>query len=559
MAKKHTPEVTTHKRKRGFFRNLRPSLIIMLIPILVGLFVAFFLFSSRYNEVLGWVGSQRLTTENWETADKIFQENQPDYERKFAYYRLRERQDLHKTAEFFSVDEAQLAALNPGTLVANTTVKVPPVQHPLVPISAPNGKIYGAKVIVENGIIRVINDYKFDQAITDLPELANFLRGYDAITEVSPNVWRINKPISIEDNIRIDITGERVKKLELKSAPDDIVCLCFDGAAALIKGVVITSYDPATGEPDKKHEDQRSFIRVKSGRMDIIDSHISYLGNGLTKVLDETKKPPIQRDGGTYGISWRIPDDRLGIDISTGWVEGSTFYRNHFGSYTYGASGMMWRNNHFLENDVYGLDPHDDSNNALVENNVFEHNGKHGFIVSKRCNYNVIRNNTSIENKLHGFMLHQDSAYNLIENNVSYGNVDNYVIYASDFNTIRNNIGYNAKASHVRINQGARNSYVAGNKFYGGRRGIFVYGNSQNVYAANNTFESLREVLTTEGAQNVLFANNSMNGLLFGVADGDRLIFGPNAVKRGAEPIPAKAPYPRDFTADKIAEKLLAN
>jgi parallel beta-helix repeat protein len=545
-----------HKPKHGLFRNMRPSLLIMLVPVLVGLFVAFFLFSSRYNEVLGWVGSQRLTTQNWETADKVFQENQPDYERKFAYYRLRERQDLTKTAEFFSVDQAQLAALNPGTLVANTTVKVPPVQHPLAPITAPNGKIFGSKVLVENGIIRVINDYKFDPVITNLPELATFLGSHGALTEVAPKVWRVNKPISIEDNIRIDITGETAKKVELRSAPDDIVCLCFDGAAALIKDTVITSYDPATGQPDKKYEDQRSFIRAKSGRMDIVNSHISYLGNGLIKVLDETKKPPIQRDGGTYGISWRIPDDRLGVDITTGWVEGTTFYRNHFGSYTYGASGMMWRNNHFLENDVYGLDPHDDSNNALVENNVFERNGKHGFIVSKRCNYNIIRNNTSFGNKLHGFMLHQDSAYNLIENNVSYDNTDNYVIYASDYNTIRNNVGYNARASHVRINQGARNTYVTNNKFYGGRRGIFVYGNSHNVYATNNEFRLTKEVLSTEGAQNVLFASNSLHGLLLSAASGDRLIFGPNVVERSEVTIPAEPPRPKGFTADKIAKEL---
>lgn len=556
MAKK-VKNTTPQPRKRKLFRNLRPSLIILLVPVLIGLAVAVFLFSNRDNQVLGWIGTQRLTTQNWEAANKVFEQHQPDYERKFAYYRLRERQDLNKVAEFFSVDPQKLTELNPGTLVANTTIKVPAVEHALVPITATNGKIFGAKVIVENGIIRVNQDYKFDQVVTNLPELAAFLKSYDALTEVSSKVWRVNKPISIEDNIRIDITDANVEKIELKSAPNDIVCLCFDGAAALIKGVVVTSYDPATGKADTNHEDQRSFIRAKSGRLDIVNSHISYLGNGLIKVPNEGQKPPIQRDGGTYGISWRIPDDKLGVDITTGWIEGTTFYRNHFGSYTYGASGMMWRNNHFLENDVYGLDPHDDSNNAMVENNVFERNGKHGFIVSKRCNYNIIRNNVSFGNKLHGFMLHQDSAFNLIENNVSYDNVDNYVIYASDYNTIRNNAGYNARNSHVRINQGSRNNYVTGNDFYGGRRGVFVYGGSENTYIANNTIQEVKEVMRTEGAQNVLFANNNVKGLLFTVATGDRLIFGPNTAKEKDVFIPAKPGVPSGFTADKIARELL--
>lgn len=557
--KQRTTPTKTHKR--GLFRNLRPSLLILLVPVLVGLFVLVFLFSSRHSEVLGWIGSQRLTTQNWEAAETLLQEQQPEYERKFAYYKLREQQDLTKTAEFFSVDANELAAMNPGTLVANTTIKVPPVGHPLEPAAGANGRIYDAKVVVEDGIIRVNRDYKLDQAVTTIPELATLLSNYDAITEVSPRVWRINKPISLEDNIRVDITDATVKKLELKSAPNDIVCLCFDGSAALIKNVVIASYDPATGQPDTNYEDQRSFIRAKSGRMDILNSHISYLGNGLTKVANEAEKPAIQRDGGTYGISWRIPDDKLGTDITTGWIEGTTFYRNHFGSYTYGASGMMWRNNHFLENDVYGLDPHDDSNNALVEDNVFERNGKHGFIVSKRCNYNIIRNNVSFGNKLHGYMLHQDSAYNLLEGNVAYDNTDNYVIFASDYNTIRNNVGYNARSSHVRINEGARNNYVTGNDFYGGRRGIFVYGqpdnNTNNVYAANNTIQNTKEVLRTEGAQNVLFTNNTVQGLLFAVASGDRLIFGPNTVKVKNVSIPADPGVPAGFTADKIAEALL--
>jgi parallel beta-helix repeat protein len=259
----------------------------------------------------------------------------------------------------------------------------------------------------------------------------------------------------------------------------------------------------------------------------------------------------IQREGGIYGVSWRISDDMLGVEIATGWVERSSFVRNHYGAYTFGASGMMWRNSYFAYNDIYGLDPHDDSNNAMIEDNLFAHNGKHGFIVSKRCNYNIIRNNTSVDNKLHGFMLHEHSSYNVIENNVAYGNTDNYVLYDSDYNTIRNNVGYNARSSQVRINQNSRNSYVTGNKLIGGRRGIFAYGNTENVYISGNTINVQREVLTTDKAKNVLFANNTINGLHYKVTPGDRLIFGPNTIAEAAFGIPHTAPLPKDYTLKK--------
>ena len=47
-------------------------------------------------------------------------------------------------------------------------------------------------------------------------------------------------------------------------------------------------------------------------------------------------------------------------------------------------------------------------------------------------------------------MLHEDSAYNVIENNVSYDNVDNFVIYGSNWDTIRNNVSYLPRKTHAR-------------------------------------------------------------------------------------------------------------
>lgn len=547
--KTNKPDQTGRRSKLSKpLRHLKPALIIVSIPLFIGILTFSFMLSGSFEQALGQLGAKRLETANWEKAQKIFLDNQPNYERKFAYYQLRENQDLTKVATYFSVPESKLTELNPGTLVSGTTIKLPPPEHPLTETQGPNSQIFGARVEVDGELIRIKQDYKFDMAITTIPELMSLLKPYGAIEKTGERSYRLNRAISLEDNIRLDLTDSTVNRLELRSQPNDVVCLCTDGAAALIKGVEITSVDPETGKPDKDHEDRRSFIRNKAGRMDIIDSKISYLGNGLIEYEDPVNKPTLQKEGGTYGISWRISDDRLGQDVVTGWVEGTDFVRNHFGAYTFGASGMTWRNNYFYKNDVYGLDPHDDSNNALVEYNVFAENGKHGFIVSKRCNYNIIRYNTSYGNKLHGFMLHQDSAYNVIEHNISADNVDNYVIYASDFNTVRKNIGYNAKSNHVRINEGARNSYVVDNQFVGGRRGIYLYGGLENVYVANNNIQDVRESLATAGAQGVFVGGNNLPGLSFGLAPNDWIIFGQNTVSSGTPAVPREWPLPEHFT-----------
>jgi len=53
----------------------------------------------------------------------------------------------------------------------------------------------------------------------------------------------------------------------------------------------------------------------------------------------------------------------------TGEVRGSSFHHNYYGAYSFGAQEMIFQNNEFHHNIQYGLDPHDDSNNFLVEGN----------------------------------------------------------------------------------------------------------------------------------------------------------------------------------------------
>jgi hypothetical protein len=244
-------------------------------------------------------------------------------------------------------------------------------------------------------------------------------------------------------------------------------------------------------------------------------------------------KIPFVNQGGVYGVSWRISKGSLGQSIVTGWVQDSTFEHNHIGAFTFGAQGMMWQHNLFTANEVYGLDPHDDSNNATIEYNRFVANGKHGFIVSKRCDYNLIRDNISIDNALHGFMLHENSDYNIIENNISIGNHDNFVIYGSSFNSISGNKGYDALGSQVRINQPSIENYISGNLFYGGKKGVFLYDGVNGAEVSDNTFYDVDNQLVTRGAQRVFYGGNRSNQVGYELEEhGDRVVFGINTVSR---------------------------
>jgi len=528
-------------RKRPVWRNIRPMTILLVVPIILFGLTVTVLTTGVRAYILASHGNERLRTDGWQEAAEIMRGVQPDYARKWAYYAIKPGQTVEEVADFFGVDVKQIRQDNPGRLIAGVTVKIRPTAKQLQPVR-PNGRIDRAIIVEDGDLLRVQNEYGLDRSITtDIDGLMDLLRGYKAIERTGPGTYRLNRAISIEGDIRVDLTSPDLSKLELTSTPDVLASLVFDQSSVLIKGISITSVDPSTGKPDLDSPDGRAFVRMKNGRMDVIDSKLSYLGNGLKETLSaKAKVSTAQQEGGTYGFSYRISKGKLGTEISTGWVEGSTFEHNHFGAYSFGASGIMWKDNIFRKNEVYGLDPHDDSNNAMIVGNLFDSNGKHGFIVSKRCNYNVIHDNVSVNNKLHGFMLHQDSAYNLIEDNVSYGNTDNFVIYGSNWNTVKDNVSYSPRSSHIRINSNTSNTFVTGNTMTGGDRGVYLYADVDSTFVADNVFQGFSETIQTAGASNTFFGSNVEEAVNYDIQSGDTVIYGVNKIRSSRVEIPTR-------------------
>ena len=528
-------------RKRPVWRNIRPMTILLVVPIILFGLTVTMLTTGVRAYILASHGNERLRTDGWQEAAEIMRGVQPDYARKWAYYAIKPGQTVEEVADFFGVDVKQIRQDNPGRLIAGVTVKIRPTAKQLQPVR-PNGRIDRAIIVKDGDLLRVQNEYGLDRPITtDIDGLMDLLRGYKAIERTGPETYRLNRAISIEGDIRVDLTSPDLSKLELTSTPDVLASLVFDQSSVLIKGISITSVDPSTGKPDLDSPNGRAFVRMKHGRMDVIDSKLSYLGNGLKETLSaKAKVSTAQQEGGTYGFSYRISKGKLGTEISTGWVEGSTFEHNHFGAYSFGASGIMWKDNIFRKNEVYGLDPHDDSNNAMIVGNLFDSNGKHGFIVSKRCNYNVIHDNVSVNNKLHGFMLHQDSAYNLIEDNVSYGNTDNFVIYGSNWNTVKDNVSYSPRSSHIRINSNTSNTFVTGNTMTGGDRGVYLYADVDSTFVADNVFQGFSETIQTAGASNTFFGSNVEEAVNYDIQSGDTVIYGVNKIRSSRVAIPTR-------------------
>lgn len=343
------------------------------------------------------------------------------------------------------------------------------------------------------------------QALTDTLLLENQGNG----------VWQLNASVMIRRNIKLELTSAELTWLKLRSQANDItlaadqanynyksfVTLRTHDGQILIDGITITSWNPEQNTYDMDIANGRSYLLAKyDARMDIYNATLSYLGSA---------------DGESYGLSWRdINDDEAPDELRarvTGEVIDSEISYNYYGIYTYQASNMIFRGNKFHNNISYGFDPHDFSNNFLVENNEAFENGNHGFIISRGCNNFVFRNNKSYNNRYtiddkdraaHGFMLDPgspNSRYvqvpsfdNLLENNETWGN-DGYGlrILGSNNNTVRNNI-FRDNLQGITVERGSTGNLIENNTMSGnGLYGIFVFsGADTNTLTGNRVSQN---------------------------------------------------------------------
>ena len=236
--------------------------------------------------------------------------------------------------------------------------------------------------------------------------------------------------------------------------------------------VSITSWDEEAAAPDADTADGRSFVLQVAGRFDADHAVFDSLGFGT---------------GTSSGVAWRgrsaEPESGRIREAVTGTVTASTFTRNRFGAYTHEAEAMDWTGNAFTDNDEYGFDPHDFSNNFLVVGNTASGNGRHGFIFSRGCDNNVMRGNTSFDNAGHGFMIDDGRSTTTVEGDAR--------LSPSDGNLVIDNTAYGNEGSGVEIEGGERN-LVAGNDLRDNYVGVRVKDRAEVTVVDNDITDSYR-------------------------------------------------------------------
>lgn len=319
--------------------------------------------------------------------------------------------------------------------------------------------------------------------------------------ETSPGEWILRTNLYVGKNVVLVLDGSEMNYLKLKSDDEKYVWIRSEGGNILISNTKITSWNEKTNSPDFVYKDVRSYITAKnSGRMDILNSELAYLGfEGKPK-----RGGPF---GGSYGISWKIKNGSLGENLLTGVVANNRIHDNYFGIYTFGATGMVIKDNEIFNNVNYGIDPHDDSNNFLISGNKVYENGNHGIILSKRCFGNQIINNVSFNNRLHGIMLDRDSNRNVIEQNRIYGNHDGIAVFESRENVILGNVIYENEQG-IRLSRFSSGNIMERNSIYANGNALHVYDNSDGNYFLENSLTGNSLAVSIQNSSNNYFKNN---------------------------------------------------
>ena len=446
-----------------------------------------------------------------ELKDALLQEAQDD---PYGYYVVKNRDTLPKLTQLFNLANPSAildgnkkplrsSFLAPGQKLAISITDLRNTRNANTPLRViPNPLIVTYSSLTNTIKVRgegnAVNLRQISQLVSRLNR--------NVLQEVAPGEWILRSNLDISKKVTLILRGEEVKSLKLKSEPGKLVWIKAEDGSILITGTNISSWSEESNAPDSDADDGRSYITAKgSGRMDVLNSEISYLGYAGAP----NRGGPF---GGSYGLSWKIDSHKFRDNLITGVVEGNKIHHNYFGLYSFGATGIVIRNNDIYQNDQYGIDPHDDSNNLLIEDNKVHDNGNHGIIASKRCFDNIIQNNLSYGNKLHGIMLDQQSNNNIVRYNDIDRNVDGIAIYDSYNNVVINNKISASSKSGVRINDNSSRNFVGYNDMLNGTRGVYLYKEAKENLIFDNNISGNQFGVTHKTLQRNEFRNNLATG-----------------------------------------------
>ncbi len=297
-------------------------------------------------------------------------------------------------------------------------------------------------IIIERGIIDISGVYDELKAQNRTTCMSKFDGGYT-----------LHCPLVVGNEATFIATGDDVSEVRLSSKSGAYI---VNANRFFMSDIVLTSWDDQKQAPQLTDFNQKDYFRPFFTSW---NRSYSYIGNSELIALGYDH-------GKSYGISfssgpniWYNLGDIQEDQRPQGMIINNSFNNIFFGFYAYEATDTLLIGNEYIDNIVYGIDPHDRSEYLVIAyNTAYGTHKKHGIIISREVNKSIIMGNVSFDNKGTGIMLDRESIKNLIYANTVFDNADGISVYESNCNIAAANLAFDNKGAGLRV----RNSYDIG-------------------------------------------------------------------------------------------------
>ena len=376
----------------------------------------------------------------------------------------------------YKTPEINLPSLDAYTK-ENILAKIPELKEGIVDVSKMKGSPPLRSFVFDRRLaeMRNIQDNVHPQAVHirsgvyDFDLLKKKLFDTGALLD-TPEGYLLTLPLAIYPEAAI-VVEDLDKPLLLSQEKGSFIASAGD---FFLINSTLTAWSEETSSPAIHEENNmdmfRPFIVTWDGSETyFVESVINNLGYSAAKSygLTLSSNPIVQEK---YGLSGKLPRP-------TGWFVENEFNNIYFGFYSYEADDVVIYKNRYIDNIVYGIDPHDFSERLIIANNyVTGAKQKHGIIISRSVNNSYIINNTSEYNKGSGFMLDRISTNNIVANNIArFNEGDGITLYESPDNILYNNRVEENAGTGIRIRNSWNVDVIGGNVTLNGAQAFKIY------------------------------------------------------------------------------------
>jgi poly(beta-D-mannuronate) C5 epimerase len=290
----------------------------------------------------------------------------------------------------------------------------------------------------------------------ELADLARALAA-PAVLEQDGNVFTLRRPLVIGRGAALVLPEASVLRLVTASR-----AFLVNGGQLILHGAHVTSWDVRRNGPSVFERDRRfrPFVAAIGGSWtEIADSTLAHLGYLAAK---------------SYGLSLVSgPSSLPAAGPPTGRITGSRILGNYYGLYSYEAEGLVIAANAFVDNIVYGLDPHDRSRRLVIAGNAaIGTKRRHGIVISGGVSDSWIVANRAVGNAGTGIVIDAGSTDNVVAHNLAGANRgDGLSLFESARNLLWGNLAIGNRKSGLRIRNGwaieVHHNFFVGNGYDG--------------------------------------------------------------------------------------------